>query len=95
MTLTVSRPEFRQSETSQRQLINLSLESKVRFALKSNPKTHNIDISLMADDGKVILEGVVVDDTERKACESTVAKVAGVLEVDNQLKMIRRTKSFR
>ena len=93
--LTVSRPEFRQSETSQRQLINLSLESKVRFALKSNPKTHNIDISLMADDGKVILEGVVVDDTERKACESTVAKVAGVLEVDNQLKMIRRTKSFR
>jgi len=63
--------------------------------LKSNPKTHNIDISLEADDGKVILEGVVVDDKERKACESTVSKVPGVLEVDNHLKMIRRTKSFR
>jgi hypothetical protein len=93
--LTVSRPEFQQNETSQRQLINLSLESKVRFALKSNPKTHNIDISLEADDGKVILGGVVVDDKEREACESTVAKVPGVLKVDNQLKMIRRTKSFR
>jgi cytidylate kinase len=93
--LTVSRPEFQRTETSQRQLINLSLESKVRFALKSNPKTHNIDISLEADDGKVILEGVVVDDKEREACESTVAKVTGVRKVDNHLKMIRRTKSFR
>ena len=93
--LTVSRPEFQRTETSQLQLINLSLESKVRFALKSNPKTHNIDVSLEVDDGKVILEGVVVDDKERKACESTVSKVPGVLEVDNHLKMIRRTKSFR
>ena len=93
--LTVSRPEFQRTEASQRQLINLSLESKVRFALKSNPETHNIDISLEADDGKVILGGVVVDDKEREACESIVAKVSGVLQVDNHLKMIRRTKSFR
>jgi cytidylate kinase len=92
---TVSRPEFQQTEASQRQLINLALESKVRFALKSNPKTHNIDVSLEADDGKVILEGVVVDDKEREACESTIAKVTGVRKVDNHLKMIRRTKSFR
>ena len=93
--LTVSRPEFQQTEASQRQLINLALESKAHLALKSNPKTHNIDVSLEADDGKVILEGVVVDDKEREACESTVAKVTGVRKVDNHLKMIRRTKSFR
>ncbi len=93
--LTVSRPEFQQTEASQRQLINLALESKVHLALKSNPKTHNIDVSLEADDGKVILEGVVVDDKEREACEGTVAKVTGVRKVDNHLKMIRRTKSFR
>jgi len=92
---TVSRPEFQQTEASQRQLINLALESKAHLALKSNPKTHNIDVSLEADDGKVILEGVVVYDKEREACESTVAKVTGVRKVDNHLKMIRRTKSFR
>ena len=93
--LTVSRPEFQQTEASQRQLINLALESKVRFALKSNPKTRNIEISLEVDNAKVILAGMVVDDKEREACESTVAKVPGVRAVDNQLKMIRRTKSFR
>ena len=92
--LTVGRPEFQQTEASQRQLINLTLKSKVRLALKRNPETEDIEISVEVDNAKVILSGIVVDDKEREACESTVAKVSGVREVDNQLKMISGVKSF-
>jgi cytidylate kinase len=93
--LAVSRPEFQATEASQRQLINLALESKVRLALKRNPATEDIEISVEADNAKVILSGIVVDDQEREACESTVAKVSGVREVGNQLKMISGVKYFR
>ncbi len=93
--LTVSRPEFQQTEASQRQLLNLTLESKVHLAFNSNPGTEDIEISVEADNAKVILTGIVVDDKEREACESTVAKVSGVEEVDNRLKIIRGAKSFR
>lgn len=92
--LTVSRPEFQQTEASQRQLINLALESKVHLALKSNPGTEDIEISVEADNAKIILSGIVTNGKEREACESTVAKVPGVQEVNNQLKIIRGTKSF-
>ena len=92
--LMISRPEFKRTETSHRQLGNLALVSKVRLALASNPETEDIEISMEVDDGKVILSGIVVDDREKKACESTVAKVSGVREVDNQLKMISEVKSF-
>jgi cytidylate kinase len=92
---TVSRPEFQQTEASQRQLINLALESKVHLALKSNPGTEDIEISVEADNAKIILTGIVTNGNERKACENTVANVSGVREVENQLKIIRGTKSFR
>lgn len=95
LKFAVNRPEYQETEASRRLLINLALESKVRFALKSNSETENIEISVEADNAKIILSGVVVDDKEREACERTVAEVSGVQEVDNQLKMIRRTKSFR
>jgi cytidylate kinase len=93
--LTVSRPEFQQTEASQRQLINLALESKVHLALKSNPGTEDIEISVEADNAKIILTGIVTNGKEREACENTVANVSGVREVDNRLKIIRGTKSFR
>ena len=92
--LTVSRPEFQQTEASQQQLSNLALESKVRLALNRNPGTEDIEISVEVDNAKVILSGIVVDDKEREACESAVAEVSGVREVDNQLKMISDVKSF-
>ncbi len=93
--LTLSRPEFQQTEASQRQLINLALESKVHLALKSNPGTEDIEISVEADNAKIILTGIVTNGKEREACENTVAKVPGVRKVDNHLKIIRGTKSFR
>ena len=93
--LMVRRPEFQKTEESQRQLINLALESKVRLALRSNPATENVRISIKADNCKVVLSGIVVDENESRACESTLTKVPGVSEVDNQLTTITGVKTFR
>ena len=93
--LMVRRPEFQKTEESQHQLINLALESKVRLALRSNPATENVRISIKADNFKVVLSGIVVDENESRACESTLTKVPGVSEIDNQLATITGVKSFR
>ena len=93
--LMVRRPEFQQTEESQCQLINLALESKVRLVLRSNPATENVRISIEADNCKVVLSGIVVDENESRACESTLTKVPGVSEVDNQLTTITGVKAFR
>lgn len=93
--LMVRRPEFQNTEESQRQLINLGLESKVRLALRSNPATENLRISIEADNCKIVLSGIVVDEDESRACESILTKVPGVSEVDNQLTTITGVKTFR
>ena len=67
----------------------------MHLALKSNPGTEDIEISVEADNAKIILTGIVTNGKEREACENTVANVSGVRKVDNHLKIIRGTKSFR
>ncbi len=93
--LALSRPEFQQTEESQRRLLNLALQSKAQLALRSNPATEDVQISIEADHGKVVLSGIVIDDKERQVCESTIAKVPGVKKVDNQLTTIAGVKTFR
>ncbi|MFQ5683462.1 MAG: cytidylate kinase family protein [Candidatus Binatia bacterium] len=93
--LMVSRPEMRKTEESQRQLLDLALESKVRTALQSNPATVDTQISIEVDDAKIVLSGIVVNEDERRQCESTIAKVPGVKEVANRLTTITGVKSFR
>ena len=91
----VGRPEFQKTEESQRQLLNLVLESKVRLALRSNPGTEDVQISIEVDNGKVVLSGIVIDENERRACESTITKVPEVRDVDNRLTTITGVKTFR
>jgi multidrug efflux pump subunit AcrB len=93
--LMVRRPEFQKTEESQRQLLNLALESKVRSTLRRNPATEDTQISIEVDNRKVVLSGIVVDDIERQACENTITKVPGVGEIDNQLTTITGVKTFR
>jgi cytidylate kinase len=93
--LALSRPEFKKTEESQHRLLNLALQSKAQLALRNNPATEEVQISVEADHGKVVLSGIVVDDKERQACGSTIAKVPGVKKVDNQLTTMAGVKTFR
>jgi cytidylate kinase len=82
----VKSPAFAQTAASKQLLADLALRAKVRAVLKASPVTQDIDVAIEASAGKITLTGIVVDDRERLACETTVATVAGVTATDNQLK---------
>lgn len=81
-------PEFKETPESRRQLANASLEAHVRAALRSDDDTDHVNIAITANDGAVRLEGVVVDEAERRAAERVARAVKGVDSVEVDLKMI-------
>ncbi|TXF09943.1 cytidylate kinase family protein [Pelomicrobium methylotrophicum] len=92
--LLLQRPEFQETPQSRAKLQNLALEARVRSALKSDPDTDDINITIEADNGHVKLLGIVLHDSERVAAEKTARAVAGVAAVDNQLKVMSRSRLF-
>lgn len=90
----VRLPEFQPTTKSLNCLANLTLAANVRAALRRDPSTEHSQISVEADDCKVTLSGTVVDEEEGKACETAAANVQGVREVDCQLTVMSRFKTF-
>ncbi|MBA3588938.1 cytidylate kinase family protein [Methylibium sp.] len=89
-----SRPEFAETTDSHALLDNLTLQARVRAALKEHAPTRDIDITVEAGNGRVVLYGIVVNAEERTQAKSVVAAVSGVAGVDNQLKVMARSKLF-
>jgi cytidylate kinase len=81
-------PEFQETAVSHQKLEDAALESQVRAALKSTPETVQVHVSIRADRGRLLLEGIVVDDSERKGAEKIAKSVKGVVSVDNRLKLL-------
>lgn len=92
--LLLQRPEFQETPESRAKLQNLVLEARVRAALKSDPDTDDINITIEADGGRVKLLGIVLHDSERTAAEKTVRAVPGVTAVENELKVMSRARIF-
>ena len=82
----VARPEFQETPESRRKLQGLALEAKARAALKADPRTGGIDISLEVSDGGMVLRGIVVDDRERALVSEVVKSVPGAGEVKDELR---------
>lgn len=89
-----SRPEFAETPESHALLDNLTLGARVRAAFKEQAQTRDIDISVEADKGRVVLRGIVVNNEERARAESVASTVADVVGVENQLKVMARSKLF-
>lgn len=81
-------PEFKETPESRKQLANAALEAHVRAALRFDEETDHVNISISASGGEVKLEGVVVDEAERKAAERVTRAVKGVKSVEVDLKLI-------
>lgn len=81
-------PEFKETPESRKQLANAALEAHVRAALRFDDETDHVNISISASGGDVKLEGVVVDEAERKAAERVTRAVKGVKSVEVDLKQI-------
>ncbi|MDO8706643.1 MAG: cytidylate kinase family protein, partial [Sulfuricaulis sp.] len=92
--LLLKRPEFEETPESRAKLANLTLEYRVRAALRAHAKTADVKIAIAADNGKVALEGIAISGDERHAIVEVVAHVPGVKGVDNKLKTMKDTKMF-
>jgi cytidylate kinase len=90
----LKRPEFKETPESRAMLTNLTIEYHVRAALRASPKTADVKISISADSGKVMLEGIAASTEERHAIAEVVGHVPGVKSVDNKLKTMKYTKMF-
>lgn len=94
ISLLVRRPEFAETAESRALLSGMALAARVRVALKDHPATRAISITVEANKGRVTLRGIVLDDEERTQAESVAADVAGVADIDNQLKLMASTRRF-
>jgi len=88
------RPEFAETEASRAVLANLWLEARVRAALRADPETRDVDVTVATDGGRVFLSGMVVAADELPAAERVARSVVGVTAVDNALRVMARSRLF-
>jgi cytidylate kinase len=94
ISLLLRRPEFAETAESRALLSGMALAARVKVALKDHPATRAISITVEANNGRITLRGIVLDDEERTQAEGVAAHVAGVTDVDNQLKLMASTRRF-
>jgi osmotically-inducible protein OsmY len=83
----LDNPQFQDTEQSRQMLSNLALETDVRAALRADPRTSNTQIAITADKGSVTLAGMVDDDHETASAAEVAAKVNGVKDVKNLIRI--------
>jgi cytidylate kinase len=90
----LARPEFLETPASRARLANMTLEAHVRAALRDDPITHDVRVTIEADGNRIALKGIVVSQPEREAVARVVQSVPSVSEVDDQLKLMAGSKMF-
>lgn len=92
--LLTSRPEFQETPESHARLADLTLQARIRAALKDHPATQNVNVTIDCANGAVTLRGIVVNAHERAEAEKTVAAVAGVTSVSDALHLMATSGLF-
>ncbi|HVE51831.1 MAG TPA: cytidylate kinase family protein [Ramlibacter sp.] len=88
------RPEFQETPQSRAVLAGLALSARVRAALKANEATQNVDVHVEAHEGRVTLNGIVVNDQEKAETQRVASTVAGVGKVEDKLRLMTITRKF-
>ena len=81
----VKSAAFAETAESRQHLLDLSLSSHVRSALRASADTSHVDISIVAHKGAVTLSGIVSNPREQDRCVEVASVVESVATVDNQL----------
>jgi cytidylate kinase len=82
----VESERFAETDASRQILADLALRAAARAALRAAPDTRRLQLSVAAERGRITLDGIVNDDTERALAEQIVARVPGSAGVVNQLR---------
>lgn len=90
----LARPEFAETDASRALLQGMALAAHVRAALRSHEATAEVDVTVEASAGTVVLRGIVVTDEEREAAARVAAGASGVASVDNQLRVMAKSRLF-
>jgi cytidylate kinase len=82
----VKSAAFQETPASRQRLEDLALQARARAALRADPRSEGIDITVEANSGRVTLRGIVVDEREKKLCHEVVERVDGVKSLDDELR---------
>ena len=92
--LLTGRPEFQESPESHAILANLTLDARVRAALKKQTATQNVNVIIESRSGNVTLRGIVLNAEELTETEKIATAVAGVDSVTNELRVMASSRLF-
>ena len=87
----VKRPEFQPTEDSLNRLRDVSLEARIKAALRLERETMRLDLNVIADDGRVTLRGPVFSGAAKDSVERIVSGVAGVRSIENEVRVFKET----
>lgn len=85
----MARPEWQATEASRAVLQDKAQAARIRAALKANPDTARLNITIRCQGGRVELAGTVGSVAAREAAGRVAAIHAGVQSVDNHLVVIQ------
>ena len=77
---------FQETPASMQMFSNLALQTHVVAALRQDPRTAKMVISIEADQGRVTLSGILESGLEAQDAVDVAANVRGVKDVVNQLR---------
>lgn len=86
ITNLLDDPAFQETPESMRIFGNLALQAHVRAALRQDPRTTKMIISIDADEGRITLSGILEPDLDAKDAVEVAVKVPKVTDVINQLR---------
>lgn len=79
---------FQETPASIQMFGNLALQTHVRAALRQNPRTAKMVITIEADEGRVTLSGILESGLEAKDAVEVASTVPGVKDVVSQLRAV-------
>lgn len=77
---------FQETPKSRQHLADLALQARARAALRADPLTGNVNITIDASAGRLRLRGIVVDEREKGSVRDVLGKLPGVAALDDELR---------
>lgn len=84
----VNHANFAETAESRALLQQMALKSHIRTALRRTPSTAELGVTLGVNHEGVVIEGIVDTEEQRNMVGHVVARVPGVLVIDNQLRWL-------
>jgi cytidylate kinase len=84
---------FQSTETSRKEVVDLSLAALARAALIAHPEVEARNIAVTCKNGQVWLTGGVRDDAARTLAAEVVGRIPGVVSVLNEIIVTRPTRT--